>query len=365
MKMKSNSYQTSSMAKRRQAQKSIDGNSKTANKHGTAIIADKGKVDAVNKTFQKEEAKQLESFIKKRSKELDEEIYRLTNKLNIGTTTEKDGTTGNSANGVSASSRSLPRGSLSDSHISDHSLELSGTQLSMQDRRELQEFYRINKTDNGDSTKSRSIRFEDEENLALTNVKMNKSNSPTRGRLAPAPEPLLDSNAILINTLARLKLHMEDAQMSGAELKEWFLPSDLELPGETCISVQELIGVLSSELGMTLTKRDLDMLLQFYGTKQGDVDVIQMLVDAGVWEDNSPTIKCYPQSLSNLPTKQEELATSTVEIPEKVVYLDPFYNTVGEGLITDPERPISPHRPRYKNDGGIAMPAAHPHGKLQ
>lgn len=90
----------------------------------------------------------------------------------------------------------------------------------------------------------------------------------------------------LVTLLARIKLKMEDVNMSPATIKDFLLPSDLTLPGEYHISLKELIGVLQTDLLMPVTESDQVLLLQEYANNDGDINARYFLADVGVWHDD-------------------------------------------------------------------------------
>eukprot|EP01034_Spumella_vulgaris_P022749 gene22749-28907_t len=76
---------------------------------------------------------------------------------------------------------------------------------------------------------------------------------------------------------------MEDNNLDARELRELLLPSDLVIPGEHSISLGELTGVLQTDLLMPVTRGDQELLMRQYGNDRGEIDVKDLLEDAGVW----------------------------------------------------------------------------------
>jgi len=56
--------------------------------------------------------------------------------------------------------------------------------------------------------------------------------------------------------LSRIKIKMEDVQMSKAELRDLLLPGDLSLPSDAHVSIAELTSVLQTDLVMPVTRDD-------------------------------------------------------------------------------------------------------------
>jgi hypothetical protein len=67
----------------------------------------------------------------------------------------------------------------------------------------------------------------------------------------------------LVNFLARLKMKMEDANMSTEDLREYLLASDLGImPGEHFASLDEVVEVLQTDLLLPVTDDDQLVLLK-------------------------------------------------------------------------------------------------------
>ena len=195
-------------------------------------------------TLQQAETKQLESFIKSRSTELDRDIRRLKHQLKL------DDYEGGVEN------RDLAVKSASSTDLNVRGRGLGHVEF---------------KDDHGSYNQKPAIN---------SNVNMMLESKVVR------EQPKTNSDQLIL-LLARMKLKMEDVRISPAQLKELLLPSDLMLPGEHRVSIRDLTGVLQTDLLMPVTKSDQLLLLRAYGTGATDdeVDVRDLLDDAGIWYD--------------------------------------------------------------------------------
>eukprot|EP01038_Epipyxis_sp_PR26KG_P004635 gene4635-6514_t len=91
----------------------------------------------------------------------------------------------------------------------------------------------------------------------------------------------------LIALLALIKIKMEDAYLNPSELIELLLPSDVVDDDEENIPIGELTEVLHTDLVLPITKMDQRLLLQCYGNEKGEINIKSLLDDAGLWETRS------------------------------------------------------------------------------
>lgn len=73
--------------------------------------------------------------------------------------------------------------------------------------------------------------------------------------------------------------------MHPSELRNLLLPMDLCLSSDTQVAVTDLIYVLQTDLVLAVPREDQLMLLQEYGDSSGDINVRNLLLDAGVWHE--------------------------------------------------------------------------------
>lgn len=73
--------------------------------------------------------------------------------------------------------------------------------------------------------------------------------------------------------------------MHPSELRNLLLPMDLCLPSDTQVSVTDLIYVLQTDLVLPVPREDQLIILQEYGDSSGDINVRNLLLDAGVWHE--------------------------------------------------------------------------------
>lgn len=267
---------------------------------------------ALLETLQHAESRQLESFIKNRSKELDNDINKLRTKLKLTDT-------------LSIEDHDL------NMKVASNDLNVKGYGLGRVEFNE--ESINLNKTKLKNS---------------IRDVDLNSS------KVINEPRNIKDQ---LITILARIKLRMEDMNMSTAELRELLLPSDLVLPDEHCIPIREFIGVLQTDLVMPITKNDQVLILNTYAsTRKGggsddnndEVNVKNILLDAGVWYEGktsssmvSPDRKRY----DNESTHDDYIDQSTSPTSyHKNNRLSP------EQLGTSPLRRLLDDNTRYSNN---------------
>jgi Ca2+-binding EF-hand superfamily protein len=197
-------------------------------------------------SLHKAESRQLEHFLKDRSAELDKEISALKSRL------------GSSAMNMGISGRGL---TALDIHP-------SGNQTAPQQPTN----YAQEETSN-----YRANQSHDPRNHGLQSDGMSSTIIS-----APISKPATSLNSFLL----RIKLKMEDAMYTPATLRDMLLPSDLNPhPNDVTISISELSIFLQTDLIMPVSRDDQLMILKTYGNPSGDVNIKNMLSDAGIWYD--------------------------------------------------------------------------------
>ena len=213
----------------------------------------KSKAAGLSGTLHDAESKQLEQFVKSRSKDLDREIEQMKKRLGSGAS-------------LNIMGKSL---TATEGHTRAGDLAINMNDLRQQDESSSPEHSPRGHHGHGhhhhrhSKGESRSSSPRGESHVEFKEVK----------------------SGSLRDFLKLIKIKMEDVNMSPEQLRDMLLPSDLNLPSDVTVSIAELSLALQTDLVLPVTRDDQLAVLKQYGAPNGDVDLCSMLTDAGVWSE--------------------------------------------------------------------------------